>query len=1351
MSHAPISKNHLFRLNGSISRLLMFAKPGVMSKKLLEGSVYDDRGILNEVRKAVTSQEVPESATREGGGLYMPTKGGGKRPIKAGDLRSVNAAGDARRALYDYANENGMKLDDRDKEAPVRDWTKAERQKLAQTTGTRRKMLQTIRKRESEVNGEPARKGYNLTDREKDMLNDSSKRYEKIIKSAEARDATALKERGSRYLGKLTERAKQGILWQQGGKIAANLEPDFLTRKALNVMKVIESPMPPDAEGKALATSVFRASERKVDLMRKAAGKLTAPGSDREAIVRRSAKRLDTPVFGGAVNQEALAQSTTFPARPKGYKGPAVDVSRKSFPTLKKIGIAAGIIGGGVAASKILSGRKKKDEEQKMLMSSKESVIQFARGDRLRALLKVGKKAVPSRVVSGAANEEVASEIVGRVSSNLMKHYRQTPFAKKLNTERSMRELKEQFDRQQAGRAKMAANIEAQKLQRISERPTPFTSKKQRKSERKQQAGLLKPDRAERNKDGSLKPRDRRDRTESVWHDRIIPALEQGEVKDVPAELRSRVLFVHGINKDLAKRIKDVAQQNNDIRKLYSPKVAEAANERAAVAERGVAEIQRTYRDRVQKEVSGAKQALGEQHKKAMFDEEGRRYRHVAIGTGLGLVGGAALGSSAMREADQNRSKQKQLRFERGEYDDAKRMAISSAITGAAGGGIVASLYRPNEGRAFRNGGPAPKAAPLRKQFNRIGKASLKAGALLGTAGLASSLVGSAILGKPKASDKASATKSGALGGAIVGGLGGAAIGAAAGGSKKVQALIRRNRQWLPIAAIGKGGGARRALIGGTVGALVGGVQMADEGQQADTIRNLKKPVRMSSRVRQIRFAEAPLSGKLAADRYRKKIQDEDLDRRDANIMRTAVSGAALGGLMKGRRGAAAGAGAGALLVPLIRTRTEAGKDMYGERTREGKRAEGIPWKAAALGAGALAAHNGINRVRGVANRFNVGAKNAKKAAKIAGLVGAGLIGANLLMKSKLKTIQFRDEEEMETDREFLGNPEGSKEWRKGRIFANKAVVAGKRGTRLAKDVVRAVKGEKNVDSRGRERQREWDKPWVRNAILAGIIGTGAIASRRIVKGTAEGTKIDAMRKAWQNKDVHEAVAHKFPRTTKAYRAVVGTADDAVSEAASAVNQSGPLGRALKWVKENADAGRAAKKATARGAAGDEAASAIEAAKAAKDQQEAVKKYGKIIEGKFSKPSSQRGVIRFISNEDRAPGWDTRREGDLVLLKDIRRRQRREKKLLERKDWQDTVVTPAKMTASWLGGMGLMAILHKGGKISGKRTGGGAGAASFASGANAAVDLQDRLSRRVMASAVTKDLIALSSMLDSAL
>jgi hypothetical protein len=106
-----------------------------------------------------------------------------------------------------------------------------------------------------------------------------------------------------------------------------------------------------------------------------------------------------------------------------------------------------------------------------------------------------------------------------------------------------------------------------------------------------------------------------------------------------------------------------------------------------------------------------------------------------------------------------------------------------------------------------------------------------------------------------------------------------------------------------------------------------------------------------------------PYSGKVAKDRYIKKIHDSDLDRRDANILRAGAAGAAAGALVRGGAGlswvhpgkaALVGAGLGAAGVLGIRQITKARRDPYGERTRASKRAESVPWIAGAGAAGYL-------------------------------------------------------------------------------------------------------------------------------------------------------------------------------------------------------------------------------------------------------------------------------------------------------------------------------------------------------------------------------------------------------------
>lgn len=110
------------------------------------------------------------------------------------------------------------------------------------------------------------------------------------------------------------------------------------------------------------------------------------------------------------------------------------------------------------------------------------------------------------------------------------------------------------------------------------------------------------------------------------------------------------------------------------------------------------------------------------------------------------------------------------------------------------------------------------------------------------------------------------------------------------------------------------------------------------------------------------------LTGKIARDRYVKKIKDEDQDRRDANVARAGLAGAAAGALINaGPLGkvrplirAGIGAGVGVTGVLGVRAVTNGGKDLYGERSREAKRAEGLP-ALALTGAAGLAA---VSRLR---------------------------------------------------------------------------------------------------------------------------------------------------------------------------------------------------------------------------------------------------------------------------------------------------------------------------------------------------------------------------------------------------
>ena len=119
--------------------------------------------------------------------------------------------------------------------------------------------------------------------------------------------------------------------------------------------------------------------------------------------------------------------------------------------------------------------------------------------------------------------------------------------------------------------------------------------------------------------------------------------------------------------------------------------------------------------------------------------------------------------------------------------------------------------------------------------------------------------------------------------------------------------------------------------------------------------------------------AGIPLTGRVARDRFVKKLRDEDLDRRDANILRAGGAGALAGLLARGRIGASKraliGAGAGGLGVIGIRALTNNDRDIYGERDRGSKRAELIP----AVGGLGAAAWLAGKRLKAFAKKFNHG------------------------------------------------------------------------------------------------------------------------------------------------------------------------------------------------------------------------------------------------------------------------------------------------------------------------------------------------------------------------------------------
>ena len=140
------------------------------------------------------------------------------------------------------------------------------------------------------------------------------------------------------------------------------------------------------------------------------------------------------------------------------------------------------------------------------------------------------------------------------------------------------------------------------------------------------------------------------------------------------------------------------------------------------------------------------------------------------------------------------------------------------------------------------------------------------------------------------------------------------------------------------------------------------------KGERTGTIRLSQEALSRAATRCGMEFEEPALIGKVARDRYVKKLRDEDQDRRDSNMLRAGTTGALAAALLpfrrlKAARRAAIGAGLGAGSVLAIRAETAGTQDAYGERSRGAKRAEGFP----ALAGLGLAGYAGARRLRGIA------------------------------------------------------------------------------------------------------------------------------------------------------------------------------------------------------------------------------------------------------------------------------------------------------------------------------------------------------------------------------------------------
>lgn len=212
----------------------------------------------------------------------------------------------------------------------------------------------------------------------------------------------------------------------------------------------------------------------------------------------------------------------------------------------------------------------------------------------------------------------------------------------------------------------------------------------------------------------------------------------------------------------------------------------------------------------------------------------------------------------------------------------------------------------------------------------------------------------------------------------------------------------------------------------------------------------------------------------VAQDRYRKVIREREIQRKEANLAKSAVAGAAVGGLLHHKVGLrlnpalAVGAATGLGLQTAALLHGRRTKDPYGEESIASKRIERVPYQAGSVAAAGLAAHHLY--------------KSAKKA-KLFSVKSGRVIRFQQFIPSDDPTPWHQ-----KVITGWIRHP-------KSRVQTASKWIG--RGIRAHEDIKlpKTASGEV-ITERGRVRQPEWQKPYVKRALYTGaaVGGLGGLA-----------------------------------------------------------------------------------------------------------------------------------------------------------------------------------------------------------------------------------------------------------------
>lgn len=340
----------------------------------------------------------------------------------------------------------------------------------------------------------------------------------------------------------------------------------------------------------------------------------------------------------------------------------------------------------------------------------------------------------------------------------------------------------------------------------------------------------------------------------------------------------------------------------------------------------------------------------------------------------------------------------------------------------------------------------------------------------------------------------------------------------------------------------------------------------------ARVARNGMREQGFSSAERTLHFEDIPrlpASRAVTKDRYIKKIHENDMDRAESGYLRTGLSGAAIGSMLsKGARGRGAliGAGVGAAAQLAARLYTGKTKDQFGDRTYAGKRIDRAPSQIAGLAAVGLAGkaiHNKLGAAKIAMNKWG-------QRAKVGALTAAGLYVGSKLFARKGTIIQF-DEEPQQIPKGYKLIKEmkktqprhWSRKWLTDDVNITRRAAdlrqAVGRTKGVASDLGGALKGEKALDARGRPRKREWDKPWAQGLKWAALVGATSLGVKGVKHGFDHGLgdlgKIGEFARQGGLKQYAKNVAKKVPGAEKV-ASKVGEAVQNIKEEGKGVAES---------------------------------------------------------------------------------------------------------------------------------------------------------------------------------------------------